>query len=179
GYNRAMPDDDVDTSGSNDRDRRGPDEPEHKRLDRNWNELLQELRVTQTGIQILTAFLLTIPFQSRFSELADYQVQLFLALASGAVLVTILGLTPVILHRRYFRKGKKPRVVAFANRVLQVMFVALGIVLIGIIVFVFDVAISLEVSLIAGAITAVALIAVWYVLPSTIRASLPDRDRHI
>ena len=48
-------------------------ESEHERVNRNWNELLQELRVTQTGVQILTAFLLTLPFQQRFTELSDLQ----------------------------------------------------------------------------------------------------------
>ena len=50
-----------------------PDEDEHERLNRNFNELLQELRVTQTGVQILTGFLLTVPFTDRFNTLDSRQ----------------------------------------------------------------------------------------------------------
>ena len=55
-----------------------------ERSDRNWNELMQELRVTQTGIQILTAFLLTLPFQPRFADLTLTQQVIYLTLAGGA-----------------------------------------------------------------------------------------------
>jgi hypothetical protein len=59
-----------------------------ERSDRNWNELLQELRVTQTGVQILTGFLLTLPFQERFEDLDDHQRTLYLILVALAVLTT-------------------------------------------------------------------------------------------
>jgi hypothetical protein len=45
------------------------DETPLEKLDRQWNELLQELRVSQTGVQLLTAFLLSLPFQSRFQSI--------------------------------------------------------------------------------------------------------------
>ena len=51
----------------------GRDETVDERMDRNWNEMLQELRVTQTGTQILTGFLLAIAFQNRFAELDRFQ----------------------------------------------------------------------------------------------------------
>ena len=60
----------------------------NERMDRNWNEILQELRVTQTGTQIFTGFLLTIAFQSRFSELTTFQVRVYLILVTAAVLTT-------------------------------------------------------------------------------------------
>ncbi len=56
----------------------GRDETEAERLDRNWAEILQELRVVQTGTQILTGFLLTLVFQQRFTELDPYQVEIYL-----------------------------------------------------------------------------------------------------
>ncbi|MGH3477398.1 MAG: DUF6328 family protein, partial [Nocardioidaceae bacterium] len=61
-------------------------ESEQERVNRNWNELVQELRVTQTGVQILTAFLLTVPFQQRFVELTDLQRNVYLATVSLAVI---------------------------------------------------------------------------------------------
>ena len=71
-----------------------------EKLDRNWMELLQELRVLQTGVQILAGFLLTLPFQSRFETLDDYQTTLYLANVALAALTTALILLPVSVHRR-------------------------------------------------------------------------------
>src|SRR5215213_2429038 len=82
-------------------------ETERERINRNWDELLQELRVTQTGVQILTGFLLTLPFQQRFEDLDDYQRDLFLVLVLLAVLTTALIVAPVSLHRILFRKHLK------------------------------------------------------------------------
>ena len=65
-------------------------------LDRNWNELLQELRVTQTGVQILAGFLLTLPFQQRFTELDDLQTTAYLVSLSCAVLATALLATSLL-----------------------------------------------------------------------------------
>ena len=55
------------------------DETPAQRLDRNWTELMQEIRVVQTGVQLLTGFLLTLPFQQRFTELTHLQKWLYLA----------------------------------------------------------------------------------------------------
>ena len=77
----------------------GRDESVNERMDRNWNEILQELRVTQTGTQIFTGFLLTIAFQTGFSDLTTFQTRVYLVLVVAAVLTTALGLAPVNLHR--------------------------------------------------------------------------------
>ena len=63
-----------------------------ERLDRNWNEILQELRVTQNGAQILTGFLLAIAFQTKFDTLTEFQNDIYLVLVSAAVATTALGL---------------------------------------------------------------------------------------
>ena len=89
-------------------------------MDRNWNEMLQELRVTQTGTQILTGFLLAIAFQNRFSELTTFQVRVYLTLVLAAVLTTALALAPVNLHRVLFRKHAKEVVVEVAHVLLRV-----------------------------------------------------------
>src|SRR5690554_1930306 len=119
-------------SGSN---RPGQDfareESESERLDRNWNEILQELRVTQTGSQILTGFLLTVAFQNRFTDLDPVQVTLYLALVVGAIATTALGLTPVSLHRQLFRKRAKDDVVAIADRIMRYTLVGVALVQIG------------------------------------------------
>ncbi|MBN9194503.1 MAG: sodium:proton antiporter, partial [Microbacterium sp.] len=62
----------------------GRDETEAERLDRNWDEILQETRVVQTGTQILTGFLLAIAFQQRFEDLDGYQIAVYLVLVCFA-----------------------------------------------------------------------------------------------
>ena len=59
------------------------------RSDRNWGDILQEVRVAQAGTQILTGFLLTIAFQPRFAELDSYQRALYLGLIVVAVVVAV------------------------------------------------------------------------------------------
>ena len=75
------------------------DEDRAERLNRNWDELLQELRVVQTGVQILTGFLLTVPFSSRFGDLDRLQVDAYLAVLCGSVLTTGFVIAPVAFHR--------------------------------------------------------------------------------
>ena len=83
----------------------GRDESRAERMDRNWAELLQELRVLQTGVQLLAGFLLTLPFQARFETLDDYQTRLYLANVVLAALTTATILLPVSVHRRLFRQA--------------------------------------------------------------------------
>ena len=75
--------------------RTGRNETREEQLDRNWAELLQELRVLQTGVQILAGFLLTLPFQERFEDLDSFQVNLYLANVVIAALTTAFILQPV------------------------------------------------------------------------------------
>ncbi|WP_219665367.1 DUF6328 family protein [Streptomyces bambusae] len=96
-----------------------------ERADRHWAELLQELRVTQTGVQILFAFLLTVVFQPRFTELGAtdrtiYVVTVVLGAATTGVLVG-----PVSFHRLVFGRRLKPEAVIWASRLTIVGLVLL------------------------------------------------------
>ena len=143
----------------------GRDETETERLDRNWNEILQELRVIQTGTQILTGFLLTLAFQQRFTDLDQYQINTYLALVIVAGLTTVLGLTPVSLHRALFRKRAKAVMVRIANRILKITLGAVGVTLIGTMMLIFDVVVSRPAGIIAGCVTLVAIVVAWLALP--------------
>jgi hypothetical protein len=87
----------------------GRNETVDQRMDRNWMVLIQELRVLQTGVQILAGFLLTLPFQSRFGDLDTFQVRLYLTNVVLAALTTALILLPVSEHRRLVRQRLKIR----------------------------------------------------------------------
>ena len=88
-------------------------------MDRNWNEILQELRVTQTGTQILTGFLLTIAFQHKFATLDTFQHTVYLILVVFSGLTTALGLVPVYLHRGLFRRQLKAVLVRTGHIILR------------------------------------------------------------
>jgi hypothetical protein len=96
----------------------GRDETANQRADRNWNELLQELRVTQTGTQLISGFLLAVAFQSRFPELDEWQLALYVTLVGLAAASTFLGLAVVVVHRLHFAKHVKARLVRDGGRIL-------------------------------------------------------------
>lgn len=100
-------------------------ETPEQQADRNWADLLGELRVTQTGVQILFSLLLTVPFTERFADLTDGQRAIYLAgllLAASAVLVLV---APVTYHRLLFGRGDKAHVVDHSH-VLAVVGAGLG-----------------------------------------------------
>lgn len=136
-----------------------------ERMDRNWSELLQELRVTQTGTQILTGFLFTIPFQQRFDALDDFQRTTYLVLVVLAVLATALIVAPVSAHRLLFRKHLKPLLVRSGDLLARAGLVVLALVLSGCTLLLFDVVHSRTAGIVAGSGVALVLLAAWWLLP--------------
>ena len=147
----------------------GRDETEGERLDRNWNELLQELRVTQTGTQVFTGFLLTIPFQQRFSDLTPVQLLIYLVLVGFSALATVLAIAPVSLHRALFRQGAKTRIVHTANVLLILALGAVALTLTGTTLLIFDVVVGHPAGIIAGSVTLVITAVLWMALPAMTR----------
>jgi Family of unknown function (DUF6328) len=90
-------------------------ETTEKRDDRNLAELIQELRVTALGVQVLFGFLLSLPFTTRFDQLSTGQRALYLTTVTLAAVATTLLIAPVAYHRLVFRRGMKERLVRFAN----------------------------------------------------------------
>jgi hypothetical protein len=134
----------------------GRRETETERMDRNWNELLQELRVTQTGTQILFGFLLAIAFQPRFADLDDFERGVYLVLIGIAAVTTGLALAPVAVHRGLFRKRRKRAVVQTAHVLLRITLVGVALVLVGTVLLVYDVMVGTVPALwIAGIIGAI------------------------
>ena len=91
------------------------DESVQERDDRNLAELLQELRVTGLGVQVLFGFLLSLPFTNRFDRLSQGQRGLYLGTLVLAAVATALLLGPVAYHRLVFRRRQKERLVRAAN----------------------------------------------------------------
>ncbi|WP_213814078.1 DUF6328 family protein [Glaciihabitans sp. dw_435] len=143
----------------------GRDESETERLDRNWNEMLQELRVAQTGTQILTGFLLTLPFQQRFTELDSFQLDVYLVLVVLAALSTGLGLAPVSLHRVLFRRRAKAQIVGVTDALLRATLAGIGLLLSGTSLLIFDVVVGRTAGIVAGGTALVVAALLWVVLP--------------
>jgi len=146
-------------------------------LTRNWNELLQELRVTQTGVQILTAFLLTVPFTSRFLELDRMQRTTYLVVLVGSVLTTALVVAPVAFHRVLFRHRMRRWLVEAANQCARVGLAMLAVTSAGALFLVFDVVTSRTAACVAFAAAVVLFAALWAVAPRLADRRAPDMKR--
>jgi hypothetical protein len=143
----------------------GRNETPTERLDRNWNELLQELRVTQTGVQLLTAFLLSLPLQQRFSDLKTYQHGIYLVAVVLSVSATGFLVAPVAAHRALFRKHEKDRLVDIGDRAAEVGIVLLGLAVSMVVAFIFGVVINGAAASVAGVLTLLMLAVLWWVVP--------------
>jgi Family of unknown function (DUF6328) len=142
------------------------DESESERLDRNWDELLQELRITQTGLQLLSGFLLTLPFTQAFPSLDGRQKGIYLTLVVIAGIAVGVNMTPIMLHRRVFRERRKDRVVAVGHAMIQVVMGAVALLIVGMTVLIFSVVADWTAGLVAGAGLALALGVLLGVVPT-------------
>ena len=141
-------------------------ETETERMDRNWNELLQELRVTQTGVQILTGFLLTLPFTNRFVTLDRLQRDAYLGVLCGSVIATGLIIAPVAFHRMLFRHGQRPWLVQAANLSARGGLVALALTTSGVVWLVFDLVIDRTIASVAGLVSLLFFAVLWFAVPA-------------
>ncbi len=147
------------------------DETEAQRLDRNWSSLLQELRVTQTGVQLLTGFLLTLPFQQRFTQLDGAMRAVYLATVACSLGSTVLLVAPVGMHRALFRRHRLDAIVSISHGCAIAGLTLLGAALVGVAVVIFDTVIGRTGAWIAGGATLAALVTFWFVLPLPLRRS--------
>jgi hypothetical protein len=142
-----------------------------ERLDRNWSNLLQELRVVQTGVQILTGFLLTLPFQLRFDILNHDMRMVYLATVACAVASTVLLIAPVGMHRVLFRQHRLNSLVTAAHRMAYAGLLLLGIATAGSTVVIFDAVAGRTAGAVAGTTALAAFAAFWVLVPVWMRVS--------
>ncbi len=140
-----------------------------ERLDRQWNELLQELRVTQTGIQLLGGFLLVMPFQQRFGDLGDELLAVYLTAVVAATGSTFFVLAPVALHRALFQSHRKDVLVRVGDRLARIGLALLAVTVICVSALVFGFLLDDLAALIAGLGAAVVCVGLWWVLPAWLR----------
>ena len=151
-------------------------ESEAARLDRNYGELLQELRVAQNGVQILFAFLLGIAFQTRFTRLESYQRGMYLVTLLAAASSVVMLIAPVAVHRLLFRRHQKDELVVLTSRLSAAGLVFLAISMLSAVLFVLDVVVNLTVAIAFTAVLGLLIVALWFALPESIRRRHPSRD---
>ncbi len=152
----------------------GRDETPTERADRNWNEVLQELRVLQTGTQILTGFLLALAFQPAFADLTEGQRTIYLLLVVMSALSAIIALAPVALHRVLFQQRAKAEVVAYGHAALITALFTVSVLVVGVVAFVFDVVVGDAAAWWALGILTALIVLLWLVAPAIIRARVRD-----
>jgi hypothetical protein len=161
-----------------DDDRRQPDDAWNRsargetgteRLDRNWNDLLQELRVVQTGVQLLTGLLLTVPFQQRFAELNTTQRTIYLVTLALSAIATGLLVAPVAIHRLLFRRHARAAMVAASHRLALGGLACLASAVTGVVLLIFDVVAGPAAGITAGVVTLLVFAGLWVALPLVLR----------
>ncbi len=153
----------------------GRQETELERWDRNFTELLQELRVAQAGVQFLFAFLLTLAFTNRFGQVTAGQKTIYLVALLAAVAASGLLTAPVGYHRMLFRLGVKPRVVRTASVLAVLGLAALVVAMTCAVLLVVDVVLGGSLAVVITAGVGTFLTTLWFVLPVLQRIRF-DRD---
>jgi hypothetical protein len=140
-------------------------ETSKQRWDRNFADLLQESRVAQTGVQILFAFLLTLPFSSGFPKTTAFQKDVYVVALLSAAFATAMIIAPVAFHRALFRQGRKPELVRYAHRMLAGGLVMLLISMLSSILLITDYLLGAVMTIVLTSVSAVWFVAFWGAVP--------------
>jgi hypothetical protein len=140
-------------------------EETQERLDRELIELLNELRVALPGVQVLFAFLLTVPFTQRFSQVSDVQQDAYFASFLCAAVATVLLIAPSAYHRLQWRRKDKEHMLVIANRLAIAGTVFLALAVTGSVFFVTDFLFGALATAIVTGLTAGSFTWFWYGLP--------------
>ncbi len=151
------------------------DETDTERLDRNLIELLQEVRVVQTGVQVLFAFLLTVPFSARFDDITSFQRGAYFAALAGSAAASVLLIAPTAVHRILFRLGQKEYMVMVSNRLALGGLLSTAVAMIAVMLLVSDVMFGMTAGLVIAVVTTVAFVVVWAVFPLRRRRAVVPR----
>ena len=155
----------------------GREETPEERADRNLSELLQELRVALPGVQILFAFLLTVPFAQGFTRLDAFQRNLYFAVLLSTAISTALLIAPSAHHRLLFRMRDKENLVRVSNRLAIAGLGVLSLSLIGAILLISDILFKSPAPVIFTAATGLIFAILWVVMPLARRIRLSEQEQ--
>ncbi|RIQ13605.1 DUF6328 family protein [Jiangella rhizosphaerae] len=146
------------------------DEDQADRYDRHWNELLQELRIAQTGVQILFAFLLTIAFTTPFRESDEFTHDVFAVTIVVAAMSMALLIAPVSFHRIVFRKRIRDKMIPMASTMTAGGLFLLMLAVCGGLLLALDVVLDRWLAVVVAGAALLWFVTFWYVIPGRVRA---------
>ena len=152
-------------SGEKDARRGDRDETERERLDRNLEQLLQELRVALPGVQVLFAFLLVVPFNQRFPDITGFQRTIYFVTLLLATAATACLIAPTAHHRIEFRADDKERIVFAASRLSIIGLALLAAAMTGAVVLITDIVYHATTVVVVGAGVALLFSSLWFAWP--------------
>lgn len=148
------------------------------RLDRELNELLQELRVIQGGILLLVGFLLVIAFSTGFERVTDFQKAVYYLTLLVTGLAAIVVVAPVVHHRMAFRRHDKERVIVRGNVQILVSIVLVAVSIMGIEILITDYLYGGTMTIAATGAYLVVTVVLWWLLPRhSLRQAAQEHDQ--
>ncbi|MEX2108589.1 MAG: DUF6328 family protein [Solirubrobacterales bacterium] len=150
------------------------DESKEERLDRNLGELLQELRVALPGVQVLFAFLLTVPFQQGFTKITPFQEKVYFACLMLTAISATLLISPTAYHRMTFRKQQKDHLINLANKFAIAGLACLALAMTGAVMLVTDLLFGAVATAIASGFSFCLFLLLWFALPLQRRLNPED-----
>ena len=142
-----------------------PGEGKAERIDRELIELLNELRVALPGVQVLFAFLLTVPFSQGFVQTTDFQRDLFFGVLASTAISAALLIAPSPWHRIRFRSQDKELILLMSNRMTIAGLGFLALAMIGAVMLISNYVFSDALTVVAGIIAVLVFGGLWYALP--------------
>jgi Family of unknown function (DUF6328) len=148
----------------------GSDEDQSERINRELIELLNELRVALPGVQVLFAFLLTVPFSQGFVKTTEFQRDLLFAVLAATAISAALLIAPASWHRLRFRQKDKARILSVSNRLAIAGLGFLAIAMVGAVMLIANYAFSGALTVVSGIAAFLVFGGLWYALPLARRA---------
>ena len=147
-------------------------ETELERCDRHLSELMQEVRIAQTGVQVLFAFLLAVPFQQGFEKITPFQKGAYFGTLVCTAISAVMLISPTAYHRITFRYQQKRQLVYYANRFSIIGLVFLALAMTGAIMLITDFLFGSTATALMTAATILVFGFFWFGLPLRRRVSL-------
>jgi uncharacterized protein DUF6328 len=141
------------------------DEGPSERIDRELIELLNELRVALPGVQVLFAFLLTVPFSQGFAQTTQFQRDLLFGVLVATAISAALLIAPSAWHRLRFRQRDKELILFVSNRMAIVGLGFLALAMVGAVMLIANYAFSETLTVVSGIVAFLIFGSLWYLLP--------------
>ncbi len=140
-------------------------EDSQERTSRELIELLQELRIVIPGVQVLFAFLLTVPFSQGFTKLTTVQTDVFFATLLCTAAATVLLIAPSAHHRLLWRQGVREQRLKIGNALTILGLAFLVPAMVGVMYVITDLIFGLTAALMVTVVMVLLFVSLWFVLP--------------